>query len=60
MVFTCSYPTSVSWPDRLPSAQGILTAVTTARAHDLFDCERLETMGDAVLKYLASLYLYTK
>nr|ACD81882.1 dicer-like nuclease 1 [Chlamydomonas reinhardtii] len=36
-----------------------LTALTARAAADpAFDCERLETLGDAVLKYLATLYVY--
>ncbi len=38
-----------------------LAALTTRAASDpSYDYERLETLGDAVLKYLATLYTYGK
>ncbi|XP_043502989.1 endoribonuclease Dicer isoform X2 [Polistes fuscatus] len=36
----------------------IIQALTTA-GNDVFDLERLETLGDSYLKFISSLYLYT-
>ncbi|OQV25604.1 Endoribonuclease Dicer [Hypsibius exemplaris] len=43
-----------------PEIASLLTAITTAKAGDNFDLERMETMGDSFLKLTTCLYLYGK
>lgn len=43
-----------------PELRDILTALTTIKSHDTFNLERVETLGDAFLKFAASLYLFHK
>lgn len=43
-----------------PSPVDIMSALTAKAAHDLFDLERLETLGDSYLKFITSLYLFEK
>ncbi|KAF9423593.1 hypothetical protein HW555_001148 [Spodoptera exigua] len=43
-----------------PELRDILAALTTIKSHDTFNLERAETLGDAFLKFAASLYLYHK
>ncbi|XP_068634006.1 endoribonuclease Dicer [Battus philenor] len=45
---------------RGPELRDILTALTINKAHDTFNLERTETLGDSFLKYAASLYLFHK
>ncbi|KPJ04293.1 Endoribonuclease Dicer [Papilio xuthus] len=45
---------------RGPEQRDILTALTTIKSHDNFDLERIETLGDAFLKFAATLYLFHK
>ncbi|CAH2047079.1 unnamed protein product, partial [Iphiclides podalirius] len=45
---------------RGPELRELLSAITTANSNDAFDLERAETLGDAFLKYAASLYLFHK
>ncbi|KAG2423207.1 hypothetical protein HXX76_015465 [Chlamydomonas incerta] len=54
-----SAPTAAAATPQQAAVLLALTALTTRAAADpAFDCERLETLGDAVLKYLATLYVY--
>ncbi|XP_072932653.1 endoribonuclease Dcr-2 [Epargyreus clarus] len=46
--------------NRGPELRDILAALTTINSHDTFNLERLETLGDAFLKFSASLYLFHK
>lgn len=41
-----------------PSPGLILEALTVAKTHEGFDMERLETMGDSILKLTISIYVY--
>lgn len=41
-----------------PSPGLILEALTLAKAHDGFDLERMETIGDSILKLTISIYVY--
>ncbi|XP_012287234.1 endoribonuclease Dicer [Orussus abietinus] len=43
---------------RGPSPVDIAQALTSKMGHDAFDLERLETLGDAFLKFAVSLYLF--
>ncbi|CAH1636516.1 unnamed protein product [Spodoptera littoralis] len=43
-----------------PELRDVIAALTTIKSHDTFDLERVETLGDAFLKFAASLYLYHK
>ena len=43
-----------------PEITSVLTAITMAGAGDIFDLERLETMGDSFLKLMTCLYLYVR
>nr|XP_026496410.1 endoribonuclease Dicer [Vanessa tameamea] len=43
-----------------PQLRGVLGALTTIGAHDSFNLERAETLGDAFLKFAAALYLFHK
>ena len=43
---------------RGPSPADVMQALTSKTAHDAFNLERLETLGDSFLKYAATLYLY--
>jgi Ribonuclease III domain len=43
-----------------PEITSLLTALTTAKAGDSFDLERLETIGDSFLKMTTCLYLHQK
>ncbi|XP_020280276.1 endoribonuclease Dicer [Pseudomyrmex gracilis] len=43
-----------------PSAIEIMHALTTKLGIDMFDLERLETLGDSYLKFATSLYLFHK
>ncbi|XP_013149103.1 PREDICTED: endoribonuclease Dicer [Papilio polytes] len=45
---------------RGPEQKDILAALTTIKSHDNFNLERAETLGDAFLKFAASLYLFHK
>ncbi|XP_045535959.1 endoribonuclease Dicer [Papilio machaon] len=45
---------------RGPEQKDILTALTTIKSHDNFNLERVETLGDAFLKFAATLYLFHK
>ena len=47
-------------PSRGPELRDILAALTTINSHDTFNLERVETLGDAFLKFAASLYLFHK
>lgn len=38
----------------------IYKAMTTAKAHDIVNMERLETLGDSFLKLFSSIYIYLK
>lgn len=38
----------------------LLKVLTTSKAHDVFDMERYEVLGDGFLKFIGSLYLYKK
>ncbi|EFN79336.1 Endoribonuclease dcr-1 [Harpegnathos saltator] len=41
-----------------PGPTEILQALTTKMCHDMFNLERLETLGDSYLKFITSLFLY--
>lgn len=41
-----------------PSPGIVLEALTLAKAHDGYDMERLETIGDSILKLIISIYVY--
>ncbi len=41
-----------------PSPGLILEALTLSKAHDGYDMERLETLGDSILKLIISIYVY--
>ncbi|XP_043279610.1 endoribonuclease Dicer isoform X2 [Venturia canescens] len=41
-----------------PSPAVIMQALTSKSSHDVFDLERLETLGDSLLKFAVSLFLY--
>ncbi|XP_032687848.1 endoribonuclease Dicer-like [Odontomachus brunneus] len=41
-----------------PSPAEIMQALTTKMCHDMFNLERLETLGDSYLKLITSLFLY--
>ncbi|XP_025264753.1 endoribonuclease Dicer isoform X1 [Camponotus floridanus] len=43
-----------------PNAVEIMHALTTKLGNDMFDLERLETLGDSYLKFITSLFLYHK
>ncbi|GAB0088496.1 endoribonuclease dcr-1 [Sergentomyia squamirostris] len=43
-----------------PQQREVLSALTAASAHDVFDMERYEVLGDAFLKFSTSLYLLQK
>ncbi|XP_047524815.1 endoribonuclease Dicer isoform X3 [Pieris napi] len=43
-----------------PELRDVLAALTTINSHDSFDLERVETLGDAFLKFAATLYLFHK
>ncbi|KAF7988127.1 hypothetical protein HCN44_007621 [Aphidius gifuensis] len=43
-----------------PSPVDIMCALTTMQANSLFNLERIETLGDAFLKYITTIYLFEK
>ncbi|XP_045523187.1 endoribonuclease Dicer isoform X2 [Pieris brassicae] len=43
-----------------PELRDVLAALTTINSHDSFNLERVETLGDAFLKFAATLYLFHK
>ncbi|XP_011632113.1 endoribonuclease Dicer isoform X1 [Pogonomyrmex barbatus] len=43
-----------------PNSEEIMHALTTKLGNDMFNLERLETLGDSYLKYIVSLFLYHK
>ncbi|XP_055693642.1 endoribonuclease dcr-1 isoform X2 [Lutzomyia longipalpis] len=43
-----------------PQQKDVLCAITAAPAHDVFDMERYEVLGDAFLKFTTTLYLLQK
>lgn len=43
-----------------PELCSVYEALTTAKAHDIVNLERLETLGDSFLKMAASLYVFNK
>ncbi|XP_015124116.1 endoribonuclease Dicer [Diachasma alloeum] len=43
-----------------PTPLEIMYALTTKPAHDAFNLERLETLGDSFLKYITSAYLFER
>lgn len=45
---------------RGPELRDILCALTTINSNDIFDLERLESLGDSFLKYASSVYLFHK
>ncbi|EZA61552.1 Endoribonuclease Dicer [Ooceraea biroi] len=45
-------------PHSGPNAIEIMQGLTTKLGVDMFDLERLETLGDSYLKFITSLYLY--
>ncbi|XP_036140493.1 endoribonuclease Dicer isoform X2 [Monomorium pharaonis] len=62
---TVSAPTLNIFKDEQDLSQGptsaeIMHALTTKLGSDMFNLERLETLGDSYLKFIVSLYLYHK
>ncbi|XP_025991526.1 endoribonuclease dcr-1 [Solenopsis invicta] len=43
-----------------PNSADIMHALTTKLGSDMFNLERLETLGDSYLKFIVSLYLYDR
>ncbi|XP_071570826.1 endoribonuclease Dicer [Temnothorax nylanderi] len=47
-------------PSQGPNSTEIMHALTTKLGLDMFNLERLETLGDSYLKFIVSLFLYQK